>query len=141
MPALNEDEHLEAAVNAVRSAFEGLCPYEIIIVDDGSTDRTGELADCLAARDRGISVVHNPTNFGLGKAYWTGVELARHEYVLMVPGDDETPASTIRKVAEQQGTADLVLTFTSNGWVRSIRRRVVSNLFTGIVNTLFGLRL
>jgi len=141
MPALNEERNLAGSVAAVREAFEGFCDYEIIIFDDGSTDRTGQIADALAARDSRVRVVHHATSCGIGHCYRQGAELARHEYYLMVPGDDETPASTIRVIGEHAGRADIVVTHTVNRHVRPLHRRIVSRLFTVAMNTVFGLRL
>ena len=141
MPALNEEKNVAASVAAVQSAFDRLCQYEIIIFDDGSRDQTGRIADDIAAHDPRIRVVHNPTNQGIGFCYWTGVELARHDYILMVPGDDETPADTIRAIGQRVGTADLVITYTMNGHIRPLHRRVFSRMFTIMMNALFGLRL
>lgn len=141
MPALNEERNLAGSVAAVAEAFEGFCDYEVIIFDDGSTDRTGEIAHALEARDPRVRVVHHATSCGIGHCYRQGAELARHDYYLMVPGDDETPASTIRAIAERAGEADIVVTYTVNRHVRPLHRRIVSRLFTVAMNTVFGLRL
>lgn len=142
MPALNEEDALEASVQAVQTALEGLGEFEIILFDDGSTDRTGPLVDELAARFPNVRAAHNPGTRGMGYSYARGVEMARYEYVVMVPGDDETPISTIRAIAEQAGTADIVLTYTANQHeVRPLHRRWLSKAFTLALNLLFGLRL
>jgi len=141
MPALNEERNLSSSVTAVKCAMATPCEFEIIILDDGSHDRTGQIGDELAAHDPQIRVVHNLVNRGPGYCYRRGVELARYDYVLMVPGDDETPAATIRTIAEHAGYADIIITYTVNGHIRPVHRRIVSRLFTIIMNALFGLRL
>lgn len=141
MPALNEERNLAGSVAAVTEAFDGFCDYEIIIFDDGSTDRTGRIADMLAAQDLRLRVVHNPIPLGIGLCYRRGVDLARYEYYLMVPGDDETPAATICAIGAQAGIADVVVTYTLNRHVRPLHRRIVSRLFTVAMNAVFGLRL
>jgi glycosyltransferase involved in cell wall biosynthesis len=141
MPALNEEPNLIGSVAAVTEAFDGFCDYEIIIFNDGSSDRTGQIADNLAVKDARIRVVHNPINLGIGSCYQKGVDLARYDYALMVPGDDETPAATIRTIGEHAGKAEIVVTHTLNGHVRPVHRRILSPLFTLMMNALFGLRL
>lgn len=139
--ALDEQDGLAPSVHAVQAALDDICSYEIIIVDDGSRDRTGAMADDLAARNASIRVVHNPCTLGLGASYRRGFELARGQYTLLIPADNETPSDTIRAIAKQAGRADIILTHTLNWYIRPVHRWILSHLYTAIVNALFGLRL
>jgi glycosyltransferase involved in cell wall biosynthesis len=142
IPALNEEGNLAAAVAAVLDAIDDrFTDYELLIFDDGSTDRTGSIADGLAAANPHIRVTHNPRNMGFGYNYSRGVELARMEYVTMFPGDNEIPGEAIRAILDAVGSADIVVPYISTPGVRSWSRRVISACFVALINVLFGLRL
>src|SRR5437870_12178826 len=65
--ALNEEENLAAAIDAIHGAYEPLgIPYEILIFDDHSTDRTGEVADSLARAHPSVQVIHNGERLNIG---------------------------------------------------------------------------
>lgn len=142
IPALNEEGNLEGAVQSVLAAVgTRFGDYELLIFDDCSTDRTGVIADQLAAGNSRIQVIHNPRNIGFGYNYTRGVQLARMDYVTMFPGDNEFPETAMRGILDAVGTADIVVPFTSNPEVRPWGRRVVSTCFVTLLNLLFGLRL
>jgi dolichol-phosphate mannosyltransferase len=69
IPTYNERENLEPIVTQVRAAVPDA---DILVVDDNSPDRTGEIADRLAAADRQVHVLHRPAKSGLGSAYIAG---------------------------------------------------------------------
>lgn len=142
IPALNEEGNLAATVTTVLGAIgDRFADYELLIFDDGSTDRTGTIADGLVAGNLHIRVIHNPRNMGFGYNYTRGVELARMEYVAMFPGDNEIPGEAIRAILVSVGAADIVVPYISTPAVRSWSRRVISAAFVSLVNLLFGLRL
>ena len=83
MPGLNEEESIVSAVGRVVAALEqAVSEFEVIIINDGSTDRTGELADSLARADERIRVIHNPVNVNYGYALRRGIEEARCDWIL-----------------------------------------------------------
>ena len=142
VPALNEEGNLAAAVATVLDAIGNrFADYEVLIFDDGSTDRTGAIADGLASNNPHIRVVHNPRNIGFGYNYTRGVQIARMEYVAMFPGDNEISGEAIRTILAAVGTADIVVPYISTPAVRSLSRRAVSACFVMLINFLFGLRL
>lgn len=142
VPALNEAANLAAAVDrSSRAARRHFPEYEIIIVDDGSTDATGRIAEGLAQADPRIRVIHHERPRNLGYAYKAGVALAQHEYVLMFPGDNEGSDEQLDAVMAKAGQADIITNYVSNPEVRAWSRRVVSRTFVGLMNLRFGLRL
>src|SRR3954453_5725307 len=73
IPTYNERENLEWIVDRVRSAVPTV---DVLVVDDGSPDGTGQIADELAAGDPGVSVLHRTEKAGLGAAYLHGFRIA-----------------------------------------------------------------
>ena len=142
IPALNEEANIadavREAVSAIRDRFSD---HELLLFDDGSTDRTGAIMDQLAAADpRHVRVTHNPTSRNLGGVYKQGIELARMDYILMVPGDNENPGHALQAPFDAIGRADIVLPYPVNSAVRGWARHLVSRIYVGLLNRLFGLR-
>lgn len=97
IPAYNEEALLETAVGQIKAAAAGTgIPFELVIVNDGSADRTGEILDRLAADDPQIRAIHHPQNQGLGGAIVTAARNARCERLLWSPVDSPVPAEQIR---------------------------------------------
>jgi dolichol-phosphate mannosyltransferase len=141
VPALNEADNLETTLNAVRRALSETVPeFEIIVIDDGSTDATGEIADRLAVAHAEVRVVHNGRNCGFGASFARGVEVARKDAAMFVPGDNGWPYRSLRELFVALGTADVVSAYTTNPEIRPLGRRVVSRLYTSLLNMLFGHR-
>lgn len=142
VPAYNEAPNLEATVAGVRGAAESRgASFEVLVVDDGSTDSTGAIADRLAAADPRVRVLHNSGNRGLGFSYSRGLAEGQGRHVMMVPGDNEVLPETVADLLGYLGRADIVVPFIANQEIRPLGRRVLSRLFTAGLNALFGLRL
>lgn len=86
-------------------------PYEVVIVDDGSPDRSGAIADELAREHSEVRVVHHPENLGYGAAIQSGIKACRHELVCMTDGDDEYEVEDFRKLLKLRDRYDLIITF------------------------------
>lgn len=142
VPALNEERNIVGAVRTCTQAAEGIVSdYEVILVNDGSRDRTGELMEDMARTDPHLRVVHNSRNLGFGGAFKAGLTIATMDYVVRVCGDDQVPIAGVRRVLGEIGKADFVVPYIANpGEFRSLGRRFGSWGFTQLVNTLFGLR-
>ena len=140
--AYNERESLEATIEVVLGSLENLFDeYEVIIVDDCSSDGTAEVADGLAARYPAIRVLHQAPNRGFAVSYRHGVAEARMTHVGLVTGDNEMRPESVREIFAAVGTADVVVPYQANQQDRPWVRRTLSRLFTWSVNHLFGLRL
>jgi len=142
VPALNEEANIADAVReAVAAMRDRFGDYELLLFDDGSTDRTGAIMDQLAADDpRHVRVTHNPSPRNLGGVYKQGIELARMDYILMVPGDNENPGHALQAPFDAIGRAEIVLPYPVNSAVRGSARHLVSRTYVGLLNRLFGLR-
>ena len=142
IPAYNEEGNIAGTVNEVLKAFgDRFGAYEILIVNDGSKDGTGEVANALATKNPCIKTIHNSPNMGFGYSYRRGVQAATCDYVGFFPGDDCLPSECIESVFDQVGKADIISHYTSNFEVRQPARRVISHTYTWMMNTLFGLHL
>jgi len=142
IPALDEEKGLAPTVELIVKAIgQRFHDYELLIFDDGSQDRTGQIADQLAIHNRHIRVIHHQQNMGLGYAYRKGVALASKEYVTFLPGDTNgilLPAD-IENIFNAVGQAEIVLVHVLTD-ARPLLRRVISRNFTGVMNLLFGLK-
>jgi dolichol-phosphate mannosyltransferase len=142
VPALDERGNLERAVAGAREAARSLgLPHRVYVFDDGSTDGTGAVADALAKADSDVVVFHNDRPLGLGRNYFRGVDAAREDYVMMVPGDGEIPREAVAKILELAGRADVVAPYAAEPSGRPFARRVLSRAFVWLVNALTGQRL
>ena len=112
IPVYNEAGCLQAHVEALRPLLEELAPgdWEIVLVDDGSVDGTGDEIRRLAASVGSIRGCFHPANRGKGAAVRTGVLATRGEAVLFCDADMSTPPETLREfLGELERGADLVV--------------------------------
>lgn len=140
--ARNEVGNLRATVETVLGSIVDLFEeYELVIVNDGSNDGTGTLADEIAQENPCIRVVHHTVSQGFAASYRDGVRLARMAHVGLVTGDNEMVPKSVRAAFEAVGQGDVVVPYQANQADRPLWRRILSRSFTFTVNTLFGLRL
>jgi len=138
--ALDEEEEIEATVKTIRGAQpERFGDYEILLVNDGSTDSTPAIMDRLAVEDSHVRVVHNPRNLGLGGAYKNGLRYARMQHVMWISGDNAETSDSIENITSHAGEAEIVIPVLVDQTGRPWLRRFTSRTFTFVVNTLFGL--
>ena len=107
-PAHNEEANLEGLVDEALATLPELADvFEIVIVNDGSRDATGRIADGLTAAHPGVvRAVHHPTNLGYGAALLSGFRAARHDLVAFTDGDRQFKVSDIGRLIERMAAAD-----------------------------------
>lgn len=110
--------------------------YEIIIIDDGSPDRSGQIADELAHLHPRIRVIHHPRNLGYGAAIRTGLSASRYEYICMIDGDDEYEVNDFVKILKLKEFYDLIITFRYKK-IYSNMRIFISWAYNRILRFLF----
>src|SRR5690348_1895777 len=92
LPAFNEEAIIERTVRHVAGVLAGLAPeYEVIVANDGSRDRTGEILAHLQQRDASLNlrIVTHATNRGYGAALASGFDAARKDLVFLTDGDKQ----------------------------------------------------
>lgn len=140
IPAYNERECLESVVRNARDVLGRLAEsYEILIVDDGSTDGTGALADELSARWPEVRVVHHPENLSFSGAIRTLHRSSQGQWLFLCPADGQVDVAEIEQFLTHRSGADVVLGYRltkPDRW----HRRVNSFLFKLITRALFGFR-
>ncbi|MCC2336122.1 glycosyltransferase family 2 protein [Cellulomonas wangsupingiae] len=147
-PMWNEEEYIERAVTAASVTCRELVDsgqvleYEVIVVDDASTDRTPQLADALAAADPHVRVVHHPVNRKLGGSMRSGFEAATGDVVLYTDADLPFEMRELVRALRvlQTYEVDIVSAYRLDRTGEGPRRAVYSFLYNGLVRTLFGTR-
>ena len=147
-PMWNEEEYLERAVNAATEISEELMAagtitdYEVVIVDDASTDATPRLADAASAANPRVKVVHHPVNRKLGGSMKSGFVASTGDIVLYTDADLPFDMRELNKALRlmHQYEADVVAAYrfdrTGEGYVRVI----YSFFYNLLVRVLFGCR-
>ena len=148
-PMWNEAETIERAVAAAFEAGDSLieageiASYDVLIVDDASTDATGKIADEMAAADPRISVVHHEVNRKLGGSIKTGLANATGEIVLYTDADlpfdmaEAVKAVRLLRIYE----ADIVSAYRFDRTGEGARRLAYSYAYNHLVQAMFKLRL
>jgi glycosyltransferase involved in cell wall biosynthesis len=114
--------------------------YEVIVVDDGSSDRTGELADRIAAADSHVKVVHHEVNLGYGGAVISGIRAASMPWVLLADGDGQFDPADVELLASRTPEYDVVVGRRVHR-ADPLMRRINGKAWTLLVRIMFGLRI
>lgn len=135
------DERTVADVvgRALRLLGEVAGRYEIIVVDDGSPDASGRIADELAVRHAGVRVAHHAQNLGYGAAFKTGVAMSALEWICMVDGDNEYDVYDLKRMLMLRDYYPLVIAFRYRK-LYSTARVFVSYVYNALLRFLFRTR-
>lgn len=140
--ALNEEANISDAIDSVTIALRGVVDdYEMIVFNDGSTDNTGQIAERKARENPKIRVINNDGNRGLGYIFSRGIQMASKSHISCFPGDNDMASESLRDIARHVGEVDLVVSYMQDMRHRSLPRKVLSRIYTGVLNALFGLKL
>ncbi|HTU43114.1 MAG TPA: glycosyltransferase family 2 protein [Candidatus Aquilonibacter sp.] len=111
-PVYNDERTVErVALKSLDVLSRVAREYEVVIVDDATPCRAGEIADRLAAEDPRIRVIHHPENLGYGAAIRTGLANVRYEWICFTDGDDEYDIYDLEKLIRLRHRYDLIITF------------------------------
>jgi glycosyltransferase involved in cell wall biosynthesis len=138
MPAYNEEGNIAATIiDATKAAKRITGDYEIIVVNDGSRDKTAEIVHELSILDPHIRLVSHALNRGYGAAVKTGLAACRKDWIFFTDSDGQFHYDEMEKFVTASGSADLVMGYRKKRMdpsTESFRSGITKNL-----NTLFGL--
>ena len=144
LPAWNEEEYLERAVaRAVKVLSRLSDDWELIIVDDASTDRTAAIADALADKHRQIRVVHHERNLKLGGAIKTGLGASTKDVVIYSDADLPFDLDELERALHllEYLEADMICAFRFDRTSEGLKRIVYSFVYNTLIRTLFDVQL
>jgi glycosyltransferase involved in cell wall biosynthesis len=141
IPALNEEKNIALTVASVLSAAAKApdLAVEIIVIDDGSTDRTAAVATELARQHPNVRLSRNPRNIGLGASIRRAIMEATTDRFVIVPGDNDMPVPTLELLFRNANAADVVMTYFLDDEIRGRARYLISEAFRLIYTTVFDL--
>jgi glycosyltransferase involved in cell wall biosynthesis len=110
IPAFNEEATVESVVSEALSVLQTLADeYEVLVVDDGSTDDTGAIVDRLGSANDKVRVIHHARNIGFTGAIKTCYQNARCDLVFLAPADKQVDLSELRSFTALIGDCDIVV--------------------------------
>ncbi len=140
-PCYNEQGNVTRTVERAIVVLEKLdADFEVIIVNDGSSDATAKIADEIAGRDSRVKVVHHPTNLGYGEALKSGFRAATKELVFYTDGDGQFDISELPPLLPLMGQYDIVSCYRLDRRDNLIRK-INAWCWTKLVCLLFGMRI
>ncbi len=138
IPALNEEDNIETVINKTLNTFLELgIKGEIIVINDGSTDKTEELVNKIIKTNNRIRMIKHDKPQGIGVSFWDGVDNAKADAVVMLPGDNENEPWEILRYSDLLEHVDMVVPFIINKR-RSILRNLLATLYRIIINITFS---
>jgi len=140
-PCYNEQENVGRTVEKALEVLERLnADFEVIIVDDGSSDGTGQIADEIAGRDGRVKVVHHEGNLGYGAALQSGFKAATKEFVFYTDGDGQFDINEMPSLLALMERYDIVSCYRLNRR-DSLIRKINGWCWTRLVCLTFGLKI
>lgn len=141
LPAFNEEENLQ---EAVKDALEFLRtikdPWEIIIINDGSVDRTGELAEKIGRSQPRVKVIQHHKNMGYGRSLSDGFAASSYDYVFFTDSDRQFDLKALNVMwpLAKTGVVDLIIGYRINRQDPFLRK-LLSRGYNILADFLFGL--
>ncbi len=142
LPAYNEEANVKIVVEeALAELPKNFSRYEVIVVDDGSRDKTPAITDQLAAEHPGIvRVIHHSPNKGYGAALTTGFRAAKGDYLMFMDSDRQFKPEDIALLTPYVGKADIIAGYRKKR-NDPFYRFLIGYTFNTVVTILFGIHL
>jgi len=138
IPAYNEEPNVAEALRRASAVLATLnLDYELLLVNDGSRDRTGEIAKSMIGQIPNLRVVENSPNRGYGGALKAGFYAALKDWIAFAPSDNQFEFTQLRDLIAQANTYDIVTGYRAND-ADPFARRVNRWGWNGLVQVLFG---
>ncbi len=140
-PCYNEQDNITRVVEQALMVLEKLnADFEVIIVDDGSSDSTGQIAEEIAGQEDRVKVVHHRTNLGYGAALQSGFKAATKELVFYTDGDGQFDINEMPPLLRLMEQYDIVSCYRLNRQDNLIRK-INGWCWTKLVCLLFGMKI
>jgi len=140
VPAYNEEGLIEWSIRKfVKDLSQAVSDFEIILVDDGSTDKTWEIATDLAKEYSQLHLIRHKLKQGVGAATLTGINAARKDYLFWVPVDMTLDTKDLPILLENMDGADFVIGYRPNRRANSFYRKITSYVNYLLIRILSGL--
>jgi glycosyltransferase involved in cell wall biosynthesis len=138
LPAFNEEQNIKkTVVDAVKVLNKVAEKWEIIIINDGSKDRTLEISRDLEGKDKRIRVINHEVNKGYGEALKTGLYASKYKWITTIDSDGQFDFSEILKLYNKSESADVIWGYRLNRR-DSLMRKINGFAWTMLSNFLFG---
>lgn len=140
VPAFNEAPTIVATIKTIENAAaqHNLKGYEIILINDGSSDDSATIIKKLAVEDPKIKPIYHETNQGLGKSIIDGIQKAAMDRFIVVPGDNDISTESLNLMLHYRDSAELILTVPINKEARPVGRQIISAIYQITHNIFFG---
>ena len=140
LPAYNEEAAIERTAVELRAVLVHTGrPFEILVVNDGSTDRTGAVAETLAREGHGIRVIHHTRNLGYGAALRSGFAAARAEWIFLMDADGQFDPEELPAFLAASGAADFVVGYRP-ARADPIHRMMFAKVWAAMMSLALGVR-
>lgn len=142
----NEEDNLERFLEVTSGVLRDYMPknewdYELIFVNDGSTDKSREILDSFAEADKHCRVIHFSRNFGHEAAMIAGIDHAQGDFIVCMDADLQNPPELLPQMVDKFcGGADIVLMARAENKDAGVMKRLTSGLFYGVLNFLSGVK-
>lgn len=141
LPAFNEEQVIREVVSSISRFLPSVADrFEVIVVDDGSTDRTGAILEEMMETDPALVAIHHSRNRGYGAALRTGFSRARFDHVFYTDSDGQFDISEIHQLLPHISHADIVTGYRRNR-KDPLHRKLNAALLRTFARVILGLRL
>jgi glycosyltransferase involved in cell wall biosynthesis len=142
VPALNEEKNIGATIDTLIHTSKKLkMEYEIIIVNDGSTDKTQLIVEQLASHFNHIKLYNFSRNKGIGQAIKKAAEHVTGSHFMIFPGDGNLNAKNLEILLNYTGDFDLILGYFVDDHLRGKLTKFVSRLYSLLWTTIFDVHI
>lgn len=140
VPAFNEEKLLRKTINDIIDSAKsaGDIIIDIIIVDDGSSDKTGVIAEQLAKEYQFVRAIHNEKNLGVGESFKRVIKMDLQPKFIFIAGDNDSPKELIIDLFKNSDKADLVFAYYLNREERGKKRNIISLMYQMIYMISFN---
>ena len=140
IPFYNEEKNLEKTFSNIIKLLKiiKINKYELIFINDSSLDNSDLVIKKLKKKYKNISYIINKKNYGLGYSIKQGVLKAKNDFILFIPGDNEHSFQGLAPLFQRFSEYKITIPYIINKNARSRFRRILSKIYTFILNFLFN---